>query len=140
MHWQLLTVVLIAAGTAPADDAKKDEEKMQGTWTVVSMEWSGNKESAEDVKEMKVTVKDNSITISNGRRDETTTFKLDPSKTPKAFDFKDKDQKGGMGIYELDGDDLKLCFVTEEGKKRPTEFTSKRDSGHTLIVLKRQKK
>jgi hypothetical protein len=42
------------------------------------------------------------------------------------------------GIYELAGDDWKLC-LTIAGKKRPTEFAAKPKSGHGFEVLKREK-
>ena len=41
-----------------------------------------------------------------------------------------------LGIYLLDGDNLKICF---SGSKRPTEFVTKPKSGTALIVLKRLK-
>jgi hypothetical protein len=43
-----------------------------------------------------------------------------------------------LGIYELQGDDLKLC-LTITAKDRPTEFAAKPKSGHGFEVLKREK-
>ena len=43
-----------------------------------------------------------------------------------------------LGIYEIDGDTLKVCF-DPEGKKRPTEFKTASGS-QTLVVHKRLKK
>jgi hypothetical protein len=45
------------------------------------------------------------------------------------------DDGGGKGIYELNGDTLKSC-VASPGKERPTEFSAKAGSGHTLRVFK----
>ena len=42
-----------------------------------------------------------------------------------------------LGIYELDGDKLKICFAKER-TGRPTEF--KRADGVTVVTLKREKK
>jgi uncharacterized protein (TIGR03067 family) len=42
------------------------------------------------------------------------------------------------GIYEIDGDNLKICFAIEG--ERPTKFESPADSVQMLIVLKRIKK
>lgn len=40
------------------------------------------------------------------------------------------------GIYKLDGDTLTACCA-EPGDPRPTDFTTNRDDGHALLVLKR---
>jgi uncharacterized protein (TIGR03067 family) len=73
---------------------------------------------------------------------EAATQKLDPSKSPKTLDAKvtDGPNKGAviLGIYEISGDTLKVCF-DPEGKKRPTEFKSESGS-QTLVVHKRVKK
>ena len=42
------------------------------------------------------------------------------------------------GIYELDGDTLKVCYAIDGGK-RPAEFKAKPGSKHVLIVFKRLK-
>jgi uncharacterized protein (TIGR03067 family) len=44
-----------------------------------------------------------------------------------------------LGIYELSGDDYKVCFAPA-GKGRPVEFSSKEGSGNILQVWKRGKK
>jgi hypothetical protein len=44
-----------------------------------------------------------------------------------------------LGIYEISGDTLKVCF-DPEGKKRPTEFKTAAGSQTTLAVYKRVKK
>jgi uncharacterized protein (TIGR03067 family) len=71
------------------------------------------------------------------------TQKLDPSKSPKAIDVT---MTGGLnkgavmlGIYEISGDTLKVCF-DPEGKKRPAEFKSAPGSQTFVAVHKRVKK
>ena len=60
-------------------------------------------------------------------------YRLDPTATPKAWDHRSNEvaKKGGdaLGIYELNGDTLKVYCVTGTwngkqwtGKPRPTEF------------------
>ena len=44
-----------------------------------------------------------------------------------------------LGIYEFDGEKMKLCFAGP-GKERPTAFTSEAGSGQTLTVWVREKK
>ena len=71
------------------------------------------------------------------------TQKLDPSRSPKALDVTvaEGPNKGAvmLGIYEINGDTLKVCFDAQ-GKKRPTEFTSPPGSDYFVNVHKRAKK
>jgi uncharacterized protein (TIGR03067 family) len=73
------------------------------------------------------------------------TFTLDAAKAPKWIDLPGRKSKGANiypnrpgapGIYELKGDELKICA----GAKRPTEFSSTEKNGQMLIVAKRAKK
>ena len=70
-------------------------------------------------------------------------YTLDPSQTPKTIDYILTDGpdlgKTQRGIYELDGDTVKFCFVPP-GADRPTDFTTKEGSVRTLTVWKRVKK
>ena len=65
-----------------------------------------------------------------------------PASASKEIDIMDetgmKNDKTKLGIYELDGDTYKFCLAPA-GKPRPTEFTSKEGSGHSLGVSKREK-
>jgi uncharacterized protein (TIGR03067 family) len=142
MHWHLLTVVLVVAAPAPPEKEKKDEEKIQGTWVVVSAE-EGGRVDADKAKDVKLVFDGETVIVKDPRRDEKAKIKLDPAKKPKTIDIT-PEEKGApakviQGIYELNGDELKLCF-TKEGGTRPTEFASKPGGDVSLIVLKREKK
>lgn len=143
----ILTLGLfVAAGKPAEEDAKGDKGKLQGTWQVVSLEEGGEKLPAEFSKHFTFTFKGDSA---HYRGDETTpganlefSYQLDPEKKPKAVDLKltkcpDKKAIGmiHLGIYALDGDDLKICFGNKE---RPTEFATKGKEKTTLMVLKRK--
>jgi uncharacterized protein (TIGR03067 family) len=145
MKPQLL--LFVAAGLflgADATDAKKDLDKMQGDWVLVSSERDGKPAPEDQVKAMKRTVKDDTYTVTlDGKPLVKGTFKVDPSKKPATIDAlrsegEDKD-KPMLGIYEFDGDTYKVCFAPP-GKDRPTEFASKPGSGHVFSVWKREKK
>ena len=133
------------AATGAQDEAvKKDLEALAGTWVPVSVEIDGRKD--EELKGVAVTY-EASGKISVRRGDKVIgegTFKIDPGRKPKAIDYKQTSEgedkgKTALGIYEVEGDRLKLCTVPE-GKKRPAEFSSKPGSGHYFRIYKREKK
>jgi len=137
----LLTATLLVAGEAPTEDAaRKELEKLQGTWQLVSAETDGKKVPEDRVKMIKLVIKGNTHTVFFGDDPvaKDIAFKIDPTKMPKQSDDTLPDGKTIRGIYELDGDMLK-SYVAGIDKERPTEFTSKAGTGNTLRVFKRVK-
>jgi uncharacterized protein (TIGR03067 family) len=134
------------SGTLADDkaDLEKEVKKFQGTWTFESSEAGGNELPADDLKTLILTFEGDKHTVKKG--DEVIqvgTQKLDPSRSPKTIDvtMAEGPHKGTvmLGIYEIDGDTLKVCF-DPEGKKRPTEFKSAAGSNYFFNVHKRIKK
>ena len=65
--------------------------------------------------------------------------------TPKAIDFYDSDkgkrgEKLAEGLYEIDGDKLRICVKVQSGPpwNRPTAMRSTVDGREILIVLRRK--
>jgi uncharacterized protein (TIGR03067 family) len=144
----LSTLVLTASGgtgTGAGDkaDIEKELKKFQGTWMFESVETGGKKASAAQFDGMTVTFEGDKYAVKKGDEViQACTLKLDPSKSPKTLDVTVAEglNKGAvmLGIYEIRGDTLKVCFDSE-GKKRPTEFRGASGS-QTLVVHKRVKK
>ena len=139
-------VGLVVPGTRADDkpDVKKEFKKFHGVWTFASVEAGGKKAPADQFKGVTVTFAGDKYTVKKG--DEVIqvgTQKLDPSRSPKTIDVTVTEglNKGAvmLGIYEIDGDTLRVCF-DEEGKKRPTEFKSPAGSQTFVNVHKRLKK
>src|SRR5262249_3796434 len=125
-------------------DVEKELKKFHGTWTFGSVEAGGKEEPAADLKGMTVTFEGDKYTVKKGDEGiQVATQKLDPSKSPKTIDVTVADglNKGSvlLGIYEISGDTLKVCF-DPEGKKRPTEFKSAAGSENVVVVHKRVEK
>src|SRR5437763_14240052 len=132
------------AGADDKADVEKELKKFQGTWTFESSEAGGQKLPADQLKGLVLTFEGAKHTVKNGTEVvQVGTQTIDPSKSPKAIDvtLTDGPMKGAvlLGIYELDGDTLKVCFDTG-GKKRPTEFKSPPGSETFVNVHKRAKK
>ena len=125
------------------DPSRSDLEKLQGTWLLVEMENDGEDVPAEDFKDYKCVYEENRLTLLAGdrvRRRGIVT--LEPSRTIKAINTWDQDgpyaDQTVPGVYELEGDTLKLCFA-RPGEERPKEFTTKSGTGFLFCVYKRQK-
>jgi uncharacterized protein (TIGR03067 family) len=129
--------LLLAADSPKADDKKEDKDLIQGTWVLVSGERGGKPLPDEIVKGAKMTFAGDKITIKTKDREIKGTFKLDPSKKPKAMDVK-LDGNDGQGIYSLEGDTLKIAHGADRDP-RPTEFATKENTNLVLLVLKREK-
>jgi uncharacterized protein (TIGR03067 family) len=128
----------VAADDAKADAIKKELAKLQGTWQLLSAETDGKLAPAEQVKKIRVVIKENSHTVYFGDKPlaEKVRFEIDPTKKPKTTDDTLADGRVIRGIYELDGDTLRSC-VAAIGKERPTEFSAKAGTGQTLRVFRR---
>jgi uncharacterized protein (TIGR03067 family) len=132
----ILAVGLASAAFVQGGDAKK--EKIEGVWTVVSAVKGGEKLADVDNMEVKLIFAGEKLTVVKGGKNEELTYKLDAGQKPKAIDLMPKD-KTIKGIYQVDGDTLKICF-TGPDDERPTEFVSKEGTRTLLLTLRRDKK
>ncbi|MBY0524575.1 MAG: TIGR03067 domain-containing protein [Gemmataceae bacterium] len=133
---------LFAVSVAGGQDTKDDSEKLQGVWKVMSAERNGKKQPDDELKGLRLTFKADKIVFKDNDKEQEATYKLDPDKKPKAIDLVVKvgDKTETIpGIYQLNGDDLKICAAGEPGKPRPTEFATRPATGTGLILLKREK-
>ena len=76
------------------------------------------------------------ITYKFGDKTTKLSYKLDATKKPKWIDLTEGD-KTTLGIYELEGENLKICFPEGGKRERSTAFESKPNSvNDVLIILK----
>ena len=118
---------------------KTDLEKLQGAWNIVSLEMEGQKYPPGGSR---IVIQAGRFTSLNMGAEYEGTVTVDETTTPRTFDLAfDKGPESGnkaLGIYELSGDNWKICLALA-GKKRPTEFVSKPGTGYALDLLKRDK-
>jgi uncharacterized protein (TIGR03067 family) len=139
----ILTAALLVAAAPDDGKGKADREKLQGDWKTESFLLNGAPLPKEkQFPDRLLTFKDETFSeVRGGKVAVRGTFTLDPSKSPKWLDatFLEGGPKGETvrGIYELNGDTLRVCVGTPE-TDRPTVFESKPDSGLRLIVYKRK--
>ncbi len=144
--------MLALSFAATADDSNRTKatktaiEQFSGAWEIVAVQPPGSTQEAKKL----VFRKDRTYAAldANGKELWAGTFDLDPTATPKVWDHRSNEsqKKGGdaLGIYELDGDKLKVCCVVGAwkekhwtGKSRPTEF--KLPAADVVLELRRVK-
>jgi len=115
-----------------------DLDKLQGTWNVTALEMDGHEVAAPG----------SACIVIAGSRFQSLgmgavyegTVELSTRKKPKHFDllFTEGPEAGNrsLGIYELKGDDWKLC-LTVTGTTRPSQFATSPGSGHAFETLRR---
>jgi uncharacterized protein (TIGR03067 family) len=134
--------LFLGASAAPQDAAKKDQERLQGVWQVVSLERDRMPAPQEEIKALKLMVKGDKISHPGpGGKTEEGNFKLDPSQKPTAIDIMPLTGKNSgktlPGIYSIEGDMLKICVAKGHHVARPTGF--KGGDGVVFLVLKRKR-
>jgi uncharacterized protein (TIGR03067 family) len=145
----LLQTTFIAAtlvtATPTVQNARSDLDQLQGHWAMVESTNDGKRTTEKQLK-IERTIEGSNYTLviqsDDGERVVTGTIKIDPKMNPKSIDATrtngPEKGKAMLGIYELKGDQQKVCFAPT-GKARPTEFASKQGSGWVLTVWRRVK-
>jgi RNA polymerase sigma factor (sigma-70 family) len=121
----------------PADQAasQRELEKLAGTWIVVAVEVEGKADETSDTKF--VFSKNKCTWTKEGAEAKEMTITVDVAKKPRTLDF-DNRGRTMRGIYELDGDTLKICY-RERGEERPAEFKTAAGSNLVLMELRRER-
>ena len=138
----LLAIAWLAAADVSAqDDAAKEQQRAQGTWTIVSVELDGK--NLDGFEGAKAVVKGDRVSVMFKQGFKLLrTFKVYTDTNPRCVDFLNADGKGDAseGIYELKDNRLKvLVNISDGGKERPIDFADKGKKGHIFYVLERQK-
>ena len=145
MKLTLLMLSLLAVGTLTGmmagprnahaqQPAKSDKDKLKGDWILVSNDSRGIiaeifGQVPEPDKIRIATFSDNQLKLKVERESFLIgAYQVDSTKTPRTLDLTIRGRGGRKatlsGIYELDGDQLKLCFDSF-GEARPTKFPVK---------------
>jgi uncharacterized protein (TIGR03067 family) len=141
----MLVMGVLAIAQEPKKPAHPEEfQKLQGTWILESWETAGEELSTANLKKRAAFIGANMLILrKEGKILHAGLMQIDPTKSPARLDLAIKEGVGKdtimLGIYELDGDTLKICLDTE-GEARPKEFVSKVKTNHQLITLKKPKR
>jgi uncharacterized protein (TIGR03067 family) len=141
-----------AFAAAQDDGAKKALDDLQGVWKPKSLHVGGRRVPPEKIPGITFTFKDHAVIFSGpGKSDDTDKgkvvgksdtlkVKVDPSKKPAEITLTGESGKVQLGIYEQDGDTLKLCLAEEGDQTRPKAFVGKAPKLTMSWILTRDKK
>ena len=125
----------------------RDLEKLKGTWRLVAGQVAGRElPKATLERSISLVIEGDKLTEKvKGKENQPDrgVIRLDATKTPRTIDITDAEPEPGkepsvvLGIYEVDGDTLKLCVSRPDMKRRPKEFKSS-DTDTLYRVDKRQ--
>jgi uncharacterized protein (TIGR03067 family) len=140
---------------------RKDNDKLQGTWRLITTEFDGLRisEGRPEIKGGRLVIEKSSFTLFSKLfhspniplppEDVKVVGKwtLDAKKNPREImltwendPWTKKKNVARRGIYVVDGDILKICFSTDEdAKAAPTEFSANFDSKRNLLIFKLDK-
>jgi uncharacterized protein (TIGR03067 family) len=140
----LAAMLAVSAGNAVGADDNKLAE-LDGTWTISKMEIEGRSLLEKDER-WRLVIKGGKVTsdAKNAPKQAVDLAKfLDASKKPKTLTYPYEGQITFYGIYEVKGDELRVCgdavdTATEKRPeaRRPRKFDSKQG---LLLIFKRKK-
>ena len=146
------TALLILVGACSPDvfgasrrgDLTAQLRALAGTWEPVSAENNGFWATRSDLDGIIWIRRANGRwTMRRGGKDlvEWTVKAIDARKSPKTIDLEVSAgaYKGVvyLGIYELDGDTMRICFALPDKPERPTEFGADKGTVRALAAFKR---
>lgn len=146
---QVAVVSLLAIPSSGAPKLKDPDaglKQWQGTW-VYERQTIGGWDLPEDRRDKIWVVVEGDIMTKTGVAGSMQKYKikLDSTTSPKSIDLVSPEHPSGetethIGIYEWDGETLRMCF-DNSGEKRPKEFRSPKGQDNIyLSVLKRKAK
>jgi uncharacterized protein (TIGR03067 family) len=143
----LVLVVGCCFGTDQANPARaqNDLQNIEGAWRVESTHGLPNDSLREEMQRLRLTILKGKMSAVYGDKKAEATYKLAPEKDPPEIDVtltkgpqdaKDVVDKTFHGIYQLQGNMLKIAYRNPD-EKRPSSFRSEGEPGVYVVVFKR---
>ena len=132
--------VLLYPVSVRAEDAAEQLEKMEGAWSVASAQEGGKEQTDDKSNKLIIVIKGDTLSFVFKGQPKTLDMKLkvEPSAKPATVDLISTVREGqvAQGIYELQGEGLKICWA-RNGKARPDGFRTKPGDDRIFLTLKR---
>jgi uncharacterized protein (TIGR03067 family) len=132
----VLACLAMPAATRAADTA------LEGSWQAQTLEIDGRAMPPTAAQRVQFSFQGDKLRIkgnfSDDREDECA-YKADPTQAPKQLDCAMQGEPPILAIYDVAGDDLKMCLRhASSSDGRPTEFATKPGAGLILVVFKKR--
>lgn len=139
------SLVFVALLQTPAEEqAKKDLDMMQGTWTIAALEVEGKDVPADKLGGSVLTIMGDVYEVKVKNTKYPCTLKLHAGKNPREVDMVFMEPGGGekvnKGIYKLEGDKLVICRGLNANQERPGQFATWPGTSCFVITWQRQPK
>jgi len=135
--------VVFRHAAEPADEAKKELERLQGTWVMAGLEVNGEAVPEAKLQGTTLVIRGDKYIVKVKETTHETTIAVDPAKKPKAIDMYLPNgtdaPKLSEGVYDLDGDTLRICRNQAAGEARPAQIGSWPNTNLFVVTWKRQK-
>lgn len=138
----MLMALFVALTPVVAQDSGQEVAQLQGSWTVLTAEREGK--PTDVIKGDKLVISGTNYTIKTKKGTEQKgTISVNAAANPKTIDLIPADgpqkDKPMLGIYALEGETLRICWIEPPGKDRPTAFVTRSDSRLALAKFQRDK-
>lgn len=141
VHTLCLATLLLTAA-AWGQGAAEERKLLQGVWLPTAAELGESAFDEATLKSMKLVIDGDAYLVAVGKLLDKGTIKTDPAARPKTMDIIGSEgiNKGKtfLAIYELSGDNLRICYDLS-GTARPTEFKTQKGKLLFLATYKRTK-
>jgi uncharacterized protein (TIGR03067 family) len=127
----------LAAPAATGDGKQEGLKQLQGAWRVVKAE-PARADGTPAIDPTRFIFKGNKLVLTDddGTERKETTVKVDPKAKPAHIDLqRGKGKRDVLGIYEVKGDTLRICFSERLVSVRPTEFKAVSDPEGSVVLV-----
>ena len=138
----LCLCLAVASSLAAFGAEPPDAKAIQGSWTPVKAELSGQPMAEAVLRTISLKLTDGKYEVYAGSQPDNGTYALDDTTKPKSITVTGTDGpnrgKTFPAIYELKGDTLRICYDLS-GAKRPAEFKTVASTKLYLVTYRRKK-
>ncbi|MCS7467337.1 TIGR03067 domain-containing protein [Stieleria sp. ICT_E10.1] len=149
VEFAMVCIVCLVSAAARADDSPDDKSRLQGVWALSSGETNGRPLGEvlrkKGLSDLRIKFSGDLMTMTGfGTPGYTYHFTLQPMEQPKGMrlvtvETHGKAPKGSVlhCIYEMKGEELRLCLPSDSTVERPKKFEAPSGSRLSLLVLSR---